>query len=871
MFGRPVKKEKTEEKVFKEIDKKIIELEKNISDYSSLLIYPKKNEGGITKKLQVIAKDVDQLYKIIYEPKTFNLEICEYFLEKNIVKLLSDYCTFREVKLIRIILPVIEKILFNSQQMYQKIDMCEEILLMNTSIVTSIKTLILTFLTLIVEKFDDVLYDQLISFLYILVHKIIIYPNFYFAVSSTYNDNDTFDLAIFEIIIELFSKEGLLKSKEAKLKLRKTFLFTMNLENFNKIGVNYLQHLLEYLIENLIRYYDNYKLYNCAGVAGKKDKSYSDSVEEVYRDDLIAFFKFLNTLYHTQLKSYISNLLFNNFFIEYVQKDILNMSSYGESEYDVKLVKVFEILYLFAKYIYNKEINDVVFYFIFGFNSYEDNILDSASEKDSYSPKTFLDEIEEEEFDNSPIKVLKNRLQTIETESHNNNKTVILDINGDNLESMKQVKLKLDNFIKFNFQGKLNINVKINKNQHKFEGILSFIISTLESNAKNKILLKAYFLNFLANIIRNSPKLFLVEIIIPYYTSQIFNAAPKDFKVNLDKLKSKRSSIDLYEIIKSMNPYYFNINNEDWENYFNLNLKENFHRITAAMDNFDITGDDCNYFETSVINEPLDGKPEINTTRTNISIYSNASICLDMIDMNEDDENNISHNNRNTTVQHIKKISHATTNFCSSEWNKTCVNLLTEDSNLYPDEFNDFSNQILNVRVNFYESLLKYFKSYILNSYIENLYLTKVFSEIFALPSIVNAGKNCKEINNIYFNVTFAVQKKLIYFNISSVGILQSISNKIDELVRLNFSREEINKNIINRIKNENKVDKNEKGLINGVFSNVNQYKAKDKKMEIIDNAVLFSEFFKDYTSNILTRFYLDRTNYYNIIHNNKN
>ena len=55
---------------------------------------------------------------------------------------------------------------------------------------------------------------------------------------------------------------------------------------------------------------------------------------------------------------------------------------------------------------------------------------------------------------------------------------------------------------------------KLEKENHKYEDIIAFLVKTIESNQTD---LKILIINCINNIFHNSSKLFLTEIILPYY------------------------------------------------------------------------------------------------------------------------------------------------------------------------------------------------------------------------------------------------------------------------------------------------------------------------------------------------------------------
>lgn len=103
---------------------------------------------------------------------------------------------------------------------------------MNSGIISSIKVLIVALFSLIKHFFTDDylnitskhseasnLVEIAISFIYQLLNKIIIYPNFYASISISEEMGKNFDTVLFDLIVEVFSKEHLITKREIKSKV----------------------------------------------------------------------------------------------------------------------------------------------------------------------------------------------------------------------------------------------------------------------------------------------------------------------------------------------------------------------------------------------------------------------------------------------------------------------------------------------------------------------------------------------------------------------------------------------------------------------------------------------------------------------------
>lgn len=904
--------EKTKcQKIYHEIDKKLNEIEKQINNYLGACSSHKSSSSSLTKKLNQILKDLESLYKYIFDHKILNENTLEYVIEKNIIHMLTEYVLTQNIELIKHLYPFIEKFLFFSDAYFRSLDISLEILLMNYSIINSVKSLIHGFLNLLYKHkdLDENLIDIIANFLFLLLEKIIIFQNFYTALANNeivfMKNKKSFDSTLFELVIEIFSREYLIIKRETKAKVRRNVLLCLNLENFYLINISHIEKMLEYMIENLIYYYDNYKLFNpnkvienfCsikkdfASSIIKKEKITNLDLEKLNKDDLISYLKYLSLIIHcfseTKLKNFISNLIFNKFFIEFIQKDVINFNlMLGGSENNTKVNKVFEFLYFFTSHIKNKETNEIFFYFVFGFNSdINDNTANEPSEKAS----------DDDEFN----------------------------LLSDNLISINDIKNNIETLITHN-DIKNTLTFNVNKNGHSFEVIIAFLIQILETNSEKYTALKINLLNVLINIVKNNSNLFLMEIVVPYYIHNLNNALSKNFDKLYDRLKLTRDKIDLIEILKNIHPKYFNLNLENWPEYFVSNLDKNYDRNIQNMNLFNPllvwnhNKNPNNMITTDNDNTDINNNVHINNGANPFHHHSRRSISYDA-DMDKD--KNLAYNsNNNRQSPYLDALNldsfnsslrltsiNTTTSFESGDRVNTFGSTYFKAENTYKEvkevknteEKNETSvgfvytekNATVSFRVNFFDVLVKYFTGLINNKYSENLFLTKLFLEIYSLPYIGHLGDYGRCFYNIYSNITFAGKKKFLLFNISSVGVINSIISRFDEYVRFNYNKEDINKLISSKysfrmsnnthssssktstmfsaFKDNVTSSHNTKGFfkkntVNSINTSINvnpDNDTKNKTADFIDNLVLVIEFYKEYISNIFLKCYFDQIN----------
>ena len=187
--------------------------------------------------------------------------------------------------------------------------------------------------------------------------------------------------------------------------------------------------------------------------------------------------------------------------IECLQKDLLN---------NTKPLKLFEFIFYLTSIIKNKVISEKIFEFFFGlsinneslikmesiyFFYFSDNNYDEEDDEIIEIKKSIIDGLaENEEFDNYIVEMIEKKnqfsIEKINQKNANSNSSPNL---------MEAIKNEID---------------KLEKENHKYEDIIAFLVKTIESNQTD---LKILIINCINNIFHNSSKLFLTEIILPYY------------------------------------------------------------------------------------------------------------------------------------------------------------------------------------------------------------------------------------------------------------------------------------------------------------------------------------------------------------------
>jgi hypothetical protein len=147
---------------------------------------------------------------------------------------------------------------------------------------------------------------------------------------------------------------------------------------------------------------------------------------------------------------------------------------------------------------------------------------------------------------------------------------------------------------------------------------------------------------------------------------------------------------------------------------------------------------------------------------------------------------------------------------------------------------------IVKMRIKFFKKIVENFLKYTRNNYRDNLFYTKLFLEIASIPYTLNKGENGTKFFNLYKNITFAGKKKKNIFQIGLVGMLYKIRNSLDEKIRTNFTREEIDAFA------EKKLE-----LTSDIY---NIKKFKDINKDFFKNIKLYNEFYQQFLSNIFTK-----------------
>jgi hypothetical protein len=559
----------------------------------SMDILNNKNEENFRKKnLIKIKNSLDKLYKLYYDKSNYNMESFEY--TKNLIKLLTDYIALEIMDINLILCPYLNKLLFQNKENLSTIGFNEEMLFMNTEIIKCIKDLLKIFTNIVIlnKKETKIIDECIIPFIEKLMIKLYNYENFYSAISSTEQkkNNSTeiyinFDAKLFELIIALFSIENCLNNRESKSIVRKSLLKCLNLENFYTVDIAMIENLLEVLISNLIYYYQNFVLFdiNKFLINNKLPKGANyDDMFRIICEDVISYLKFFSMITHcfskNEIKNYLSNLLFNNFFCEYIQKDIIEVSN--NVSVTNSTMRVLQFIYFITCYVNNYEICEMLFYFLFGFNYYdlkEPEKKDENSEKKEVLKDVLGNEIDDEDikeiFKNDDEDEINNRQNTI-----NNNNESYREPKRRSTELMNPTKLRdnIHNMLKGNI-GTFSSNVILNidKNNHNFESLLGFFSLIICSNeTDNKIIL----LSILANLAKNVSYVFMTELLIPYYLNVLQEKYPKTYDNIIDNLKVSKDNLDLIETLKIIHPKYFSINSKFWINYFKTNIEYNYIR-----------------------------------------------------------------------------------------------------------------------------------------------------------------------------------------------------------------------------------------------------------------------------------------------------
>ena len=290
------------------------------------------------------------------------------------------------------------------------------------------------------------------------------------------------------------------------------------------MNIKDIDSLIQGLIKNLVEYYEifinnqtlslsnksPYKVnkLNKRKELMKKEKISIEMLENLINDDIKSYLKFISIIVYCfsdiKFKLFITKIFFQNFLIQSLQKDILN---------ETNVIKVFEFIFYITSIIKNKEISDKIFEFFFGISNNESLIYVEGN----FS--LLLDnnyEIEEESIIDIKKSMIEGLADSDSDQLNTNNNNFMVD-NKKN-EKIIQKLIKKDNSNpNFNEAIKFEID-KIEKENHKYEDIIALFTKFIESNQTD---LKILIINCLNNIIQNSSKLFLTEMLLPYYKNSI--------------------------------------------------------------------------------------------------------------------------------------------------------------------------------------------------------------------------------------------------------------------------------------------------------------------------------------------------------------
>lgn len=945
---------------------------KNIELFLSFV--EKNKTKDMNKKLEYLKKELETIQKLIFDPKILSEAIYEQIVELELIKTFVSYCALQEESLIVLFLPFIQIFLFPNNFLSQKIksDDLYELLLMNSSTLNSIKILNSTLIKVLKKTDTEIIVELTINYLDDLLRKFSIFPNFYYSISSA-NSSDSefnFDEDLFELVVLLFSREYFLLHRDTRSKLRKAILLCLNLENFYTIKKQYIYNLFNYFIDNLIRYYQNYKLFDLditKKALMKRENITQADLEEIYKLDVISYLRFMDIfircLEDSSLKFIIKAKIFNKFLVEFIQKDLINFQKLFNPFMDKKLLKVMEFFFLFTKHLTNSTISELIFTFIFGFDNinkekrfipediiatnvdyldYEKSVIVTCNDDqamfddlDFNSIKKNLGKFDKKNFNSKVNYNTNNPDININTNNCNYNSTINFNVNNYTNPNFNNISFQntdipnsqssnnnnnINNTNAFSFinmgefnqfspdndiicnsntqgvhnsQNNTNLIASENEMYHSQigtgtklyqldtslydnEAVLGFLIRVLKSDSIEEMIeFKIILLNILLKVIKNCSGLFLIEVLVPYYINYIHINSPKFFDGFIEKLVKYNDRFVMSEIIAILLPKYFTMNFNQWENYFETVLHENYIR-------------NCDLMEKESILCEKNLTENLENSQAN---FFNSDNSIDLITNRKLFSGN---NSIDSTLIENEDIL--------EQMKTPDISISQQSQNKFLCFLNVSENKII-----FYETFLAYFRKFTSNDYRENLFLTEVFLEIFSVPLISNLGENGNKLYNIYHNVTYYTVKKNFLYNVSAVGILGTIGNTIDEYMRFNFNIDENSSNPNNiaqkmeknlPIKNKNK--KNSMFLINNSvistispragIANTENYNMMFQKMntsininfnnnsislasqksepnfpQFLDNANLYIETFKEFVSNLYCKRYFDMININNL------
>ena len=507
------------------------------------------------KKISKIESTLNAIYTSYFHKDNFSEDLYELIISKEFILELADVISHNNIELNKVIIPYISKILFENERNLLSINYSIELLLMNTQVVSCIHIIINTFINNIQLFKENINYIEniIIPFLHNLINIFICYPDIYYAISSTANDNvvhyhRSFDSNMFDLIIQLFSNEHTITSVTNVNTVRTLLFKCINFDNFHSLGPNLMENLLVILVSNLITYYTKYIT----------TSSSSTAINE--SNVVVSYMKFLNAITYSfpkyELKTYLSNILFNNFLCEHIQSDIIALTF--NINFDTKITSILRFIYLLTLHITSTELNEMLFYFLFGFNYYN---IGNADE------------------DSSENVLLSNIITNINSNNNNN----------DSSPSKRHLRLN-SNIATYSS----NVNLNINKANHNFESIIAFFSLIIESNDSSN---KHFLLQSLTNLLRNIPYVFMSELLVPYYLFKINEQHPTSFNAVCDKLKRKtpsKTKTILIETLKQLHPMSFAVYTDTWLNNFLYNIDSNYNKNISILNKLNVSDSSSN-------------------------------------------------------------------------------------------------------------------------------------------------------------------------------------------------------------------------------------------------------------------------------------
>ena len=353
-----------------------------------------KNNSNLKKNIDKLKKCLDKIMESFFELTNFNQNSFHYLIESKLIPILTENINLLYLNsLSDLIIPYLVELIFIKPKILLKGKLKEEFIIMNTQIIGCIKKIIFEFKNIVNKiniinvnsKLFNFINEGILPFMDNLFSKIIKYPNFYYAlINDSTSININLELLLFEILINLFKFEHQIKNRSSRALIRKNILRFINNFDFPNKKEMYKQ-IINYLISNLIDYYQNFLLLSIK----KLDDNYKiinnfpleineNEIMQITTDDNISFLQFFNILTfsftETDLKYYLIDLLFNNFFCQYILEEIINLSN--DISYKARSTLLIEYIYFFSKYIKNNDINEIFFYFLFGYNLDQKNIIE---------------------------------------------------------------------------------------------------------------------------------------------------------------------------------------------------------------------------------------------------------------------------------------------------------------------------------------------------------------------------------------------------------------------------------------------------------------------------------------------------------------